>query len=131
MMMMMMITTTNKKLFVLSRWCLPLWRRVAVWQDTTSSVWSGKAPRNVGILPQNYTASQPRRPWLESSPPWIPEVSHYFYLLWSRYVFMSWCLVKHRNFTFNFTVTFIFTLLAPIVINQGLHLLKQINWTCL
>jgi hypothetical protein len=26
--------------------------------------------RNVGILPQNYTVSQPRRPRLETSPPW-------------------------------------------------------------
>jgi len=29
--------------------------------------------RNVTILPQNYTASQPSRSRLESSPPWIPQ----------------------------------------------------------
>jgi len=27
-------------------------------------------PWNVGILPRHYTASQPRRSGLESSPPW-------------------------------------------------------------
>jgi hypothetical protein len=25
---------------------------------------------NIGTLPQHYIASQPRRPWLETSPPW-------------------------------------------------------------
>jgi len=28
---------------------------------------------NVGILPQHYMASQPRRTWLETSPPWKPQ----------------------------------------------------------
>jgi len=32
--------------------------------------------RNIGILPQYYTASQPRRPRLESPPPWKPQNSH-------------------------------------------------------
>jgi len=31
---------------------------------------------NVGILPQHYAASQPRRPQLESSPPWKPQIYH-------------------------------------------------------
>jgi hypothetical protein len=31
---------------------------------------------NVGILPQHYTASEPRRPRLETSPPWKPQKSH-------------------------------------------------------
>jgi len=31
-----------------------------------------KVLQNVGIRPQNYTATQPRRTWLESSPPWKP-----------------------------------------------------------
>jgi hypothetical protein len=35
--------------------------------------------RNIGILPQHYTASKFRRPRLESSPPWKPA-----YLIWSR-----------------------------------------------
>jgi hypothetical protein len=34
-----------------------------------------KALRNVGILPQHYTASKPRRPRLELSPPWKPQIS--------------------------------------------------------
>jgi hypothetical protein len=28
------------------------------------------------ILPQHYKASQPRRPWIESSPPWKLQISH-------------------------------------------------------
>jgi len=32
--------------------------------------------RNVGILPWHYTASHPRRPRLESSPPRRPQISH-------------------------------------------------------
>jgi hypothetical protein len=31
--------------------------------------------RNVGILAQHYTASYPRRPRLEYSPPWKPQIS--------------------------------------------------------
>jgi len=29
---------------------------------------------NTGILPQHYTASKPRRPRYESSPPWKPQI---------------------------------------------------------
>jgi len=29
--------------------------------------------RNVGILSQHYTESQPRRFWRETSPPWRPQ----------------------------------------------------------
>jgi len=32
--------------------------------------------RNDGIPSQHYTASQSRRPWLETSPPWKPPKSH-------------------------------------------------------
>jgi len=32
--------------------------------------------RNAGILPQHYTASQPRTPRLESAPPWKPQIMH-------------------------------------------------------
>jgi len=32
--------------------------------------------RNVGILQENYTESQRRRPRLESLPPWKPQISH-------------------------------------------------------
>jgi hypothetical protein len=35
--------------------------------------------RNVGILPQRYTMSGPRKPRLESSSPWKPQTSH---LVW-------------------------------------------------
>jgi len=31
---------------------------------------------NAANLPQHYTASQARRPWLETSPPWKPQKSH-------------------------------------------------------
>jgi len=33
--------------------------------------------QNVGILPHVYTVSQPRRPWLESSSLWKPQIPHY------------------------------------------------------
>jgi hypothetical protein len=33
--------------------------------------------RNVGILPQHYAASKPRRPRLESSLPWKSQMSHH------------------------------------------------------
>jgi hypothetical protein len=36
---------------------------------------SNNVPRNVSILPQHYTASQPRKPRLESLPPWKPQIS--------------------------------------------------------
>jgi hypothetical protein len=29
-----------------------------------------------GILPKHYMALHPRSPWLESSPPWKPKISH-------------------------------------------------------
>jgi len=32
--------------------------------------------RNVGILPQAYTALQLRRPWLESLLPWMLQISN-------------------------------------------------------
>jgi hypothetical protein len=38
--------------------------------------WDNDVLRNVGILPQHYTAPQPRRPRLESSPLWKPQISH-------------------------------------------------------
>jgi hypothetical protein len=38
---------------------------------------SSKYLRNISILPQYYTVSQPRRPRLESSPPWKPQISQY------------------------------------------------------
>jgi len=34
-----------------------------------------KALRDVGILTDNYTVLQAGRPWLESSPPWKPQIS--------------------------------------------------------
>jgi hypothetical protein len=64
---------------------------------------SSMALRNVGILPQHYTTSQPRRQRLESSPPWKHQISLRDYdIFWSytstpQYIFMAWCLVKHRN----------------------------------
>jgi len=36
----------------------------------------GEVFRNVGILPQHYTASKHRRPSLEFSSPWKPQISH-------------------------------------------------------
>jgi hypothetical protein len=39
---------------------------------------------NVGILPQHYTASQPRRPWLETSPPWKSQNSNFHTCLADR-----------------------------------------------
>jgi len=34
----------------------------------------------VGILSQHYTASEPRRPRLESSPLWEPKILHLFFI---------------------------------------------------
>jgi len=36
--------------------------------------------RNVGILPHDYTASQPRRPRFESSPPWKLQILYNLYI---------------------------------------------------
>jgi len=35
-------------------------------------------PSSLGILPHHYTASQPRRPRLEYSPPWKSQVSYHY-----------------------------------------------------
>jgi hypothetical protein len=53
--------------FVLPRfsgWSVEDWGSVDLW--------------NVGILPQHYTASRPRRPRLEASSPWKHQNSHSF-----------------------------------------------------
>jgi hypothetical protein len=47
-----------------------------------------------------------KRPGREAnhSPPSSAEVKEYVELYFhSQYVFMTWCLVKHRDFTFTFT----------------------------
>jgi hypothetical protein len=44
--------------------------------------------RNVGILPQHHTASQPRRPLLKTSPPWKPQNSQQE-PLWEGYSYNS------------------------------------------
>jgi hypothetical protein len=46
---------------------------IPVWSEDRGSMdlW------NVGILPQHYTASQPRRPRFETWPPWKPQDSPY------------------------------------------------------
>jgi hypothetical protein len=46
-----------------------LWRRVELWS------WGNIFLRNVGFLPQHYTASETRRTRLESSPTWRPHIS--------------------------------------------------------
>jgi hypothetical protein len=40
-----------------------------------------EGPPKRGILPQHYTVSQPRRPRLESSPPWKLQISQHLSLL--------------------------------------------------
>jgi len=45
-------------------------------QVVTSEDGGGIVLRNVGVLPQQYTASRLRRPRLESSLPWKPQISH-------------------------------------------------------
>jgi len=42
-----------------------------------------KVPPNVVIISQQYTALQPRRPRLESSPSWKPHISHHIHG-WTR-----------------------------------------------
>jgi hypothetical protein len=51
-------------------WFSGLLRRVVLKMDAAWTFW------NVSILSQHYTVSQPRRPRLESSPPWKPQISH-------------------------------------------------------
>jgi len=51
-----------------SRW----WRLKSWWVNMEAA---RSFFRNVGILPQQYTASRPRRPRLESSSPWKPPIS--------------------------------------------------------
>jgi hypothetical protein len=57
-----------------------LWHHVVLWWDTNVSEeegdWGSMDLWNVGILP-HYTASQPRRLQLETSPPWKPQNSQY------------------------------------------------------
>jgi hypothetical protein len=50
----------NKRLKSPSFW---LWRRVVMWQ--------------VGILQQHYMTSQPKRPQLDTSSPWRPQISQH------------------------------------------------------
>jgi len=48
-----------------------LWCRVMLWQDSSTSGGS-VGIQNVAILPQQYMASQTRRPWLVVLPLWKP-----------------------------------------------------------
>jgi hypothetical protein len=43
---------------------------------------------NIGILPQHYTASQPRRPWLEISLLWKPQNLHLLFFLFMIILFL-------------------------------------------
>jgi hypothetical protein len=43
----------------------------------------------VGILPQHYTALQPRRHWLESLPPWKPEISNILTFSWFSHFLLA------------------------------------------
>jgi len=45
------------------------------WVVTPCNAGDSAVLRHVGILPQHYTASQPRRPRLESSLPWKHQIS--------------------------------------------------------
>jgi hypothetical protein len=66
-------------------WSSVLWRRLVMWQDTNMSEdlaafiyimkEDSKVIRNVGILPQHYTKSQPTRLRLESSSLWKSQIS--------------------------------------------------------
>jgi hypothetical protein len=60
---------------VFMAWCLVKHRDNFAFTFTSMEHWS------VGILPQHYTASQPRRPRLESSPPWKPHITKFHPLL--------------------------------------------------
>jgi hypothetical protein len=59
-----------------------------------------------------------KRPWREAdhSPPSSAEVKiTWSYTFIPKYVFMAWCLVKHRD-NFNFTFTFTFTFILGLYI---------------
>jgi len=53
--------------------------------ESRFSSWRWKAIRNFGILPQHYMASEPRRPRLESSPPWRSTISQRIQTLQRQY----------------------------------------------
>jgi hypothetical protein len=55
--------------------------------------------RNLGILPHRYTESQPKRPRLESSRPWKPQISYsLFYMMFKdlRAISKEFHLFSHK-----------------------------------
>jgi hypothetical protein len=87
-----------------------LWQRVVVGLDTNVSEGPengcSKILRNVGILPQFYTASQPRTPPLESSPQWKLQISRTNMLLdiefsWKYCLFAAVLAVVKNYFEHN------------------------------
>jgi hypothetical protein len=78
---------------------LVLWHRVVLWrsclninpEDEGSTV-----HRKVGILPQHYTASQPKRLRLETSPQRKPQISHQELLRWGY--------ISHKIFSLKVNV---------------------------
>jgi len=57
-------------------------------QDEVPEDGGSPEPRNVGVLPQHYTASQTRRIRFKSSSPWTPQISHRSiqYTFWHIYL---------------------------------------------
>jgi len=75
-----------ENVLTLPKWYQKWRRQYSFWQPTVTEnekfryiplpeEVGSKVLRNGGILPQHYTASQPRRPRLKSSEPWKPPIS--------------------------------------------------------
>jgi hypothetical protein len=84
---------------------------------------------NIGTLLQHYMVSQPRRPQLESSPPWIPQI------LWQTvvvhvqifvYVFTFTCLVFLVTYRWNITECSFFIIPYNELISIGCSLVVTI-----
>jgi hypothetical protein len=86
------------------------------------------ALRNVGILPQHYTASKPRRPRFESSPPWKPHISDKcFKLVVSSRYLVNW--VTEWPVLVWYDLTILTDWLANLLNDHISSLCDRINYT--
>jgi hypothetical protein len=90
------------------------WRGLGIFLFTTASrTVLGPTQPPIQWVPESLSLGV-KRPGREAdySPPSSAEVKYpWSYTFTPPYVFMAWCLVKHRdNFTFTFTFTFTITL---------------------
>jgi hypothetical protein len=84
--------------------------------------WGGMDFRDVGILPKLYTASQLTRPWLESLPPWNPQISakekdYFLTRVWHLYDYLCTMItfVTHKKWIHSTKVVHIHPLIHPFI----------------